>query len=153
MDSLAPVLSKQPFLEGLGRRHLDLLAGCASQVRFTPGEFLFRLGEEPNSFYLVRFGKVALELYATERGAITLMTAGEGEAVGWSWLVPPHKWELDARAIAPTLTMAFDAVCLRRKCEEDHDLGFEMYKRFAPVIARRVQAASLQVLDTHREYP
>jgi CRP-like cAMP-binding protein len=152
METLEPVLAKHPFLRDVPERHLRLLVGCASQVRFAPGEFLFRMGEEANRFYLLRQGRVAMEHYTAEHGAITVETVGEGEALGWSWLVPPYRWHLDGRVIEPTLALSFDAVCLRGKCEEDHDLGYELYKRFAPVIAQRLQATRLQVLDVHRVY-
>jgi CRP/FNR family cyclic AMP-dependent transcriptional regulator len=150
METLRPVLERHPFLQGLPERHLELLVGCASQVRFAPREFAFRMGEDADKFYLIRHGRVALELYTAERGPITLQTVGEGEALGWSWLVPPFRWHLDARAVEQTLALSFDAKCLRGKFEGDHDLGYELYKRFAPVIAQRLQATRVQVLDVHR---
>ena len=150
METLERVLAQHPFLQNLPDRHLRLLLGCASQVRFAPGDFVFHLGEEANRFYLIRWGKVGLELYTAERGPITVQTVGEGEALGWSWLVPPYRWNLDARVLEPTLALSFDAVCLRGKFEGDHDLGYELYKRFAPVIADRLQATRLQALDVHR---
>jgi CRP-like cAMP-binding protein len=110
------------------------------------------MGADADVFYIVRHGRVGLELYTAERGPITVMTVGEDDVVGWSWIVPPYQWELDARAIEPTLVLQFDAACLRRKCEEDHELGYQIYKRFAPIIAKRLQATRLQVLDVHRLY-
>lgn len=150
MENLERILARQPFLSDLPARHVQVLVGCASQARFDPGAFIFRMGEDANRFYLVRHGRVALELYTAERGPITIQTVGDGEALGWSWLVPPYHWELDGRVVAPTLALSFDAACLRGKCENDHDLGYEMYKRFTPVIAQRMQAARLQVLDVYR---
>jgi len=152
VQTLQPVLSRQPFFEGIPEPQLEVLTGCASQVRFAAGEFLFHMGADADVFYLVRHGRIGLELYTSERGPITVMTAGEGDVVGWSWIVPPFKWELDARAIEPSLVLQFDAACLRKKCEADHELGYEMYKRFAPIIAKRLQATRLQVLDVHRLY-
>ncbi|HEY8687143.1 MAG TPA: Crp/Fnr family transcriptional regulator [Chloroflexota bacterium] len=150
METLERVLAEHPFLLDLPSRYLGLLVGCASQVRWNPGDFAFRLGEPANTFYLIRHGHVALEFYTSERGPITIQTVGEGEALGWSWLVPPYVWHLDGRIISTTLAFSFDAACLRGKCEEDHDLGYELYKSFAPIIAQRLQATRLQVLDVHR---
>jgi CRP-like cAMP-binding protein len=152
MENLERVLAQHPFLQGLPEKYLDLMTGCASQVRWNPGEFAFRMGEDANTFYLIRHGRVALEFYTAERGPITVQTVGDGEALGWSWLVPPFVWHLDGRVISTTLALSFDAACLRRKCEEDHDLGYELYRRFTPVIAQRLQATRLQVLDVHRIY-
>lgn len=149
MQTLEPVLAKHPFLRGFPERYLQVLVGCASQVRFSPGEFVFRMGEPADRFYLIRRGRVALELHAAARGSITVQTLGDGDALGWSWLIPPYVWNLDGRAVEPTLALSFDAACLRGKCEQDHDLGYEMYRRFAPVIVERLQATRLQVLDVH----
>jgi CRP/FNR family transcriptional regulator, cyclic AMP receptor protein len=150
METLQRVLEQHPFLQGLQENHLRLLVGCASQARFMPGEFVFHMGDEANHFYLIRHGQVALEMHTPDRGAITIETVGESEALGWSWLIPPYRWHLDGRAVETTLALSFDAACLRGKCESDHDLGYEMYKRFAPIIAQRLQATRLQVLDVHR---
>ena len=43
----------------------------------------------------------------------------------------------------------FDGACLRDKCEADHDLGYELMKRFAPVMLERLQATRLQLLDVY----
>jgi hypothetical protein len=48
---------------------------------------------------------------------------GEGEVLGWSWLLPPYQWHYSARAIEPTEAIALDGVALRGLCEQDHDLG------------------------------
>jgi CRP-like cAMP-binding protein len=152
VETLEPILARHPFLRDLPKPHLELLVGCASQTRFAAGELIFRMGDHANSFYLIRHGTVSLEWFTNERGAITIQTVGEGEAIGWSWLIPPYRWELDGRAQTAVLALAFDAACLRGKLDGDHDLGYEMYKRFMPVMAERLQGARMQVLDVHRLY-
>ena len=152
METLERVLVDHPFFRGLPIEHVQTLVGCASQARFGAGQFIFHMGDEANRFYLIRHGRVALELSTAERGAIVIETIGENEALGWSWLLPPYRWNLDARAVEQVLAFSFDAACLRGKFEADHDLGYEMYVRFAPVMAQRLQAARVQVLDVHRTY-
>jgi hypothetical protein len=55
----------------------------------------------------------------------------------------------DASAVEETLAFALDGVCLRTKCEENHDLGYEMMKRFSLIIIERLQATRLQLLDVY----
>ena len=62
MENLERILSAHPFFEELDRRYLPLLVGCASNVRFHAGEFIFHEGEEADRFYLIREGKVSLEV-------------------------------------------------------------------------------------------
>jgi CRP-like cAMP-binding protein len=149
MESLERLLAEHPFFQGLDPSHLRLLVSCAGNVRFNAGQFLFRQQEEANFFYLIRDGKVAVEIHAPERGAIVLQTIDPGEIVGWSWLVPPYRWRFDARAAELTRALALDGKCLRDKCERDHDLGYELLQRFTSVIAQRLEAARLQLMNLY----
>jgi CRP-like cAMP-binding protein len=149
METLERILLEHPFLKGLDRSYIELIVGCASNVRFNAGEFIFREGEEANRFYFIRHGRVALEIFVPERGAITIQTLGEGDVLGWSWLFPPYRWHFDARALELTRAIALDGKCLRQKCEENHDLGYELMKRFAHVIEERLQATRIQLLDIY----
>jgi CRP/FNR family cyclic AMP-dependent transcriptional regulator len=72
-----------------------------------------------------------------------------GEILGVSWLVPPYCWAFDAKAIELTRAIAVNAACLRQKCDEDHDFGYDMMQRFVPVLMQRLQATRLQLLDVY----
>ena len=150
MQTLEPILAEQPFLRDLGPGFLQLLVGCASNARYEAGQFLLREGEDANQFFIIRHGRVGIEIYTHDRGAITIETIGEGDVLGWSWLVPPYNWRFDARAIDLTRAIVLDAKCLRGKCEQDYHLGYEMMTRFLQVIERRLQATRLQLLDIYR---
>ena len=152
METLEPILAQHPFLKDLAPRHLELIVGCAANVRFDAGRFIFREGEEAKQFYIVRHGKIALEIFVPGRGPVTIQTLGEGEVLGWSWLFPPYRWHFDARALEPMRAIALDGECLRVKCETDHDLGYELVKRFAHVMMERLQATRLQLLDVYGEH-
>ncbi len=149
METLEKTLAEHPFFHGLEPRYLQLAVGCASNVRFDAGEFILREGEEANHFFLIRQGRVALEVYAPNRGSIAIQTLEEGDILGWSWLIPPYQWRFDARAVELTRAIALDGKCLRAKCEEDHDLGYELLKRFAAILGRRLDATRFQLLDLY----
>jgi len=153
METLEPILSEHPFLKGLDPRIIQLIVGCASNLRLNAGEYLFREGQEAGQFYIIRHGKVAIELAAAQRGVINIQTVGEGEILGWSWLIPPYSWRFDGRAVELTRVIALDGKCLRAKCEEDHQLGYEFLKRFSHIIAQRLDATRLQLLDLYGVNP
>ena len=48
--------------------------GCARNVRFAAGEYLFHEGEPANEFYLIRHGTVALELHSPGQQPIVVAT-------------------------------------------------------------------------------
>jgi CRP-like cAMP-binding protein len=149
METLEPVLAEHPFFQALPQEDLHILVGCAMNVRFDAGQQIFREGDEANEFYLIRHGKVALEVVVPGRASITIQTFGAGEILGWSWLVPPYRWRFDARAVETVRAIALDGKCLRAKCEADPRLGFELLKRFADIIIERLQATRLQLLDVY----
>ncbi len=149
MQTMKDLIAEHPFFRGLDPEHLDVIAGCAQNVRFQAGEFLFREGDEADRFFLIRHGRVALSTYIPERGAITIQTIGAGEVLGWSWLFPPYRWHFDARALEVTRAIAFDGKCLREKCQADPKLGYELMRRFASIMVDRLQATRLQLLDVY----
>ena len=143
------VLARLPFFAEFSQPHIDLLAGCAGNVRFADGRYLFREGAPAEEFYVLREGRVAIEVATPEHGAIVLQTVEAGAVLGYSWLIPPHRWGFDGRAIGQVRALALDGTCLRGKCEEDHDLGYEMMKRFARVMVERLAATRLQLMDLY----
>jgi CRP/FNR family transcriptional regulator, cyclic AMP receptor protein len=149
METLEPLLSKHPFFEGLEPNHLKTLTGCASNVHFPGGQMIFKEGEEANQFFLLREGRVAIEVFVEARGPVTIQTLSAGEILGWSWLVPPYYWRFDARAVDEVRALALDGKCLREKCETDPRLGYELLKRFAVIISRRLEATRIQLLDVY----
>lgn len=148
-ESIEELLETHRFFAGLDRSHLRLLVGCGRNVAFATDDYLCREGESADVFYIVRRGRVALEVSLPDRGSIAIDTAGAGEVVGASWLFPPYRWQLDARALEPVGAVALDAVCLRDKCDTDLALGYELMKRFAAVIVERMASARLRLVDVY----
>ena len=149
MDNLERVLKEHPFLAGFDDKYIKLLVGCASNVAYKSGEYIFRESEDANHFYFIRNGKIKVETYCPQHGPLIISTCGEGDIVGWSWLVPPYKWHFDAKAVEVTRVITIDGKCLREKCEQDHDLGYEIMKRFALIIAERLEQTRIQLLDIY----
>jgi len=151
MQTLERSLIEHPFLTDLPAPHLETVLGCVSNVRFEPGSVVFREGEEANHFYLIREGKVALQIHSPRRGPLTILTLGNGEILGWSWLFPPYHWKFSAQAIQPTRAFAVDGRCLREKAERDQTLGYELLKRFSHVVEQRLEAMRLQLVNVYQD--
>lgn len=149
IEGLDRIVGEHPFFAGLEEGFRKLVCGCAKNVRFEAGQYLFHEGSPADQFYLLRHGRVALQTMAPGRGAVSFLTIGVGEIVGVAWLIPPYRWTYDAKALELTRAIAMDAACLRGKCEADHDLGYDMMKRFMPVLIQRLQATRLQMLDVY----
>jgi len=149
METIDSLLREVPVFHGLSPDELTTLAGCASNVHFDQGEVLFREGDAADTFYLVRHGSIALEIFVPARGPAIIETLEAGEVAGWSWLFPPYRWHFDARALTAVRATAFDGACLRGKCEDDPKLGYALMSRFAQVLIERLQWTRLRLLDLY----
>ena len=116
-ETIEELLGSHPFFAGLSTDAIRLVAGCASNVHFAQGEYIFSQGEAASRFYVLRHGRVAMEIHSPERGPLVIETMDEGEVLGWSWLIPPYQYFGDARAVTPVSATALDGACLRGKCE------------------------------------
>jgi CRP/FNR family transcriptional regulator, cyclic AMP receptor protein len=147
VKSIADLLAEVPTFVGLSEGHRELIAGCGQNVIFKRGEYVFREGDPANTFFAIRRGSVALELSAPS--TLVIETLHAGDVLGWSWLFAPYRIRYDARVMEEVHAIAFDGACLREKCEADHDLGYELMKRFAQIITARMQATRLRLLDVY----
>jgi CRP/FNR family transcriptional regulator, cyclic AMP receptor protein len=149
MEDLKNILAEHLFFSGFNEEYFALIVGCASNIRVDTGKMILREGEDANQFYLIRSGKVSIQLMTPNKGPVIIQTLHEGDILGWSWLVPPFTWHFDAKAIELTRMIALDGKCLRAKCEEDHDLGYEFLKRFADIMSKRLESTRLQLMDIY----
>ncbi len=149
MEGLERLLREHEFLKELSAEQASFLVGCAKNVRFGAGEFLLREGHDASVFYLIRRGHVALELNVPGRGPVQMESLGPGDVLGLSWLVPPYRAQVDARAVEPVVALAFDGGCLRDKLDADHDLGFTLARRMFEQAYRRLERVRLQRIDVY----
>jgi CRP-like cAMP-binding protein len=153
MKDLDDLLGEHPLFAGLGADMRALLAGCARNVHFPADGCLFRTGEPADSCYLLRSGRVALELVGAGGRRVVVDTVDAGGVVGLSWLVPPYRWYLDARAVEPTSAIALDAACLRAKCDDDPRTGYLLLQRVAHAMYERMQSSRVRMLDVYGAAP
>lgn len=149
MENLASTLAKHPFFHGMEARHLEAIAACASPVNFPAGGYLFREAEEASRLFVINYGKVAVEIFRARRGPVTIHMVDDGQILGMLWFHKPYRWRADARAVELTRTIALDVHCLTQKCEENHDLGFELLKRYSHILTLQFRSIMLQLLDMH----
>lgn len=148
-QSLARSLQEHAVVKDMPEEHVAFLAGCAKNIRIPAGKFLFREGKPAEELYLVRSGKLAIEVH-DGRGDIVIETIGPDDAVGWAALTPSSRWGADARAIEPTLVFSINATCLRAKLDADHTFGYLFTRKLMNEIHERLERVRLQLLDVYR---
>ncbi len=149
---LIETIADSRLLAHLAAEEIDLLATTAHEARYSAGEVIFNEDEEANTFYIVREGKIGLELTSPRRRPIVIQTLGHGDLVGLSWMFPPYRWSWRARAIEDTSAVAFDAVAVRRQCETDSHLALVVLRIVADQAVARLHSSRTQMLDLY-EFP
>lgn len=142
-------LSTNPLLGDLSAEHLARIAACCDRVEVDAGVRLLGIGEPADHFWIILHGRVDIELHGAARGTITIDRLGPGEVVGVSWIAEPFRSEFDATAIEPTSAVRVDTHLLRRACDADHELGHELFRRFATLLRLRLHATRFQLLDLY----
>lgn len=149
MKNIQQLLAEHPFFEGMPTADVDLIGACGDNYTVAAGEYIARENSPADHFFIIRSGRVAVEIYVPNHGPLCLQTLQAGDIFGWSWLFPPYQWTFDARAVSTVHMVRLDGKCLRNKCNEDTRLGFELMKRFARIMTARLQATRLQLLDVY----
>ena len=143
------MLQEHPFFEDMDADIQKVVAGCATNELYEAGQVIQHEGDKADRFYLVRSGVVSIEMHIPGHEPVVMDTVDEGEVFGWSWITPPYRSVYDARAVRLTRLVSLDARCLRKKMKKDKALGYELLKRFVPVMAHRLASSRLQMLDVY----
>lgn len=148
LEPLEVRVGLHPFFCGMARHHIKLLADCAMETQYGPGEYLFHEDEIANRFYVVESGRVQLQT-CIDGQMVPVDEVGAGGLVGWSWLFPPHRWHFDAMARERTTVIFFYGTLLRDYCERDQMFGYELFKRLSFVMSTRLQKARQKLLANY----
>jgi CRP/FNR family transcriptional regulator, cyclic AMP receptor protein len=147
MQTNVSILEAQPFFKGMTTQQLELLAEDSLPAAFRADEQILKEGGTANRFYLIVEGQVEVEAPVLDGEAVPIQTLGPGDLLGWSWLFPPHYWQFAARAATSTKAFCFYGTHLRKVCETNHDLGYELMKRISQVVIKRLQAARRKLVE------
>lgn len=149
--SLTEAIATHRFAVDMKPEHLKRLSGAAMFKQFDRDEHIFTEGEPANRFYLICRGKIALESARSGEEDPPVQLIGEGDVLGWSWLFPPYYWHFSARALEPTDAIFLYGTRLREECEEDPAFGYDLMKRVAAIVIKRLQITRVQLLQSQQE--
>jgi CRP/FNR family cyclic AMP-dependent transcriptional regulator len=146
-----PLLAKlrhHPFVAEFEPAHVDRLAALAREVRFDRDHIIFREGDDCSEFYLIVTGLVALEIAAPGH-TFRVQTLFAGDELGWSALLMGRGKHFQARTLERVDALAFEGAEVLAACNEDTAFGFAFMQRLLGVVAGRLQATRLQLLDMY----
>lgn len=134
-------------------RHPDLLAGLSdadataleargSHLTLEPGQVLFRIGDDATHLYVIERGAIELRMPMQVEGHgedVRIEDCAAGHTLGWSTLVPPHRFTLKATAREHTEVLAFPRDMLLAYFTSRPDVGYVVLRNIAAVLGQRLQ--------------
>ncbi|MEO8304739.1 MAG: Crp/Fnr family transcriptional regulator [Betaproteobacteria bacterium] len=147
-ETVPEMLRHHPFVSEFEPRHVEKLAAMAKDVRFERDQIVFREGDECSDFYMIVSGLVALEIAAPGH-IFRVQTLFAGDELGWSALLMGRGKHFQARTLENVHALAFEGAELLAACRDDPHFGFILMQRLLGVVAERLQATRLQLLDMY----
>lgn len=147
--STADDLAGFALLDGLSDAQRAAVAGTAQAVEFPAGTRIFDEGQPAQSCWLIRTGTVALDTAVPGRRSLVIQTLGAGDLLGWSWLVPPCRWQFGAVSSSPVEAVQFDTDRLRAMAEADTDFGYRLALALFEAVLQRLQSTRARLLDVY----
>jgi CRP-like cAMP-binding protein len=106
------------------------------------GTELFRLGDPADRLFVVTRGRIALTLpmqIAGREEDLLIEERTPGETVGWSALIPPHRFTLKATAQVDGEVVAFARDDLLDYLTRHPAVGFTIASNIAEIVGERLQ--------------
>jgi len=137
MEEMSDLIAKNSLFAGLPDSTIELAVGCAQNVAFEPGARILVEGEPADTLYLLRRGRVALQVQRPSGKPLVIETIGPNSVLGWSWLVPPSNCQ------------RYGGTSLRAKADADPVFGYALLKRISGVLLSRLQSTRVRLLDLY----
>lgn len=130
------------LLQGLANADAERILALGQTVPVAGGDALFRLGDIAEALYLVDRGRIALRLPMEVGGHardVVIEERGVGQTVGWSALIPPHRFTLEAVALVDSTVIALPRTLLLRHFEANPSIGWAVTQNLASIVGQRLQ--------------
>jgi len=146
-QSIEGYLATHEFFSELDDRSKKFLADSAKVRAVDAGDVLFHQGESADKFYLLQSGEVSVQVPALMGPALQIQKIRNDQILGWSWLIPPYRWNFQALALEATQVLEFDGSIILARCEQDPAFGYQLLKLFAALMSERLDAARQKMMD------
>ena len=155
-SALEDRMLKHPFFEdfvGDTEKIVSKIVSFTGEAEYHDGELLIEESGEADSFFLLEDGVVSVELEGGDGKTMEIQSLFAPGTLGWSWLIPPHRWKFDARANGSVEAIRIDGRQLRNLCQDNPALGNRFHKRMAMILSKRLTGTRMSLLaETHPDF-
>jgi CRP-like cAMP-binding protein len=135
-------IEQADMLRGVAAADAARLAALGSRVHVPTGTQLFELGSDAQDVYLIDRGRIALTLpmrIGARQEDVLVEERIAGQMVGWSGLIPPHRFTLKASAQIDTDVIVLPRAPLLEFFDANPAIGYVVMRNLASVVGQRLQ--------------
>jgi CRP-like cAMP-binding protein len=130
------------LLKSMSAEDADAILSLGRHVMLLSGTVLFELGADADQLYVINRGRVNLTLPMQVFGQeqdILVEERVAGQTLGWSALIPPHRFTLKATAQIDTDLLAFRRPALLDHFAAHPRVGYAVVGNVAATVGQRLQ--------------
>ncbi len=146
-------LRKILLLENVSDSMLGKMVPLLEMRVYSERDIIFQQGDDTDLFYMLKEGKVLLEVDASESISVSLGAMKAGFSFGWSALLPRSAYTSSAVCVEPTEVIAIPGKQFVRLMDEDHDNGYDIMWKITAILRRRLGRRTGQFLRAIEQHP
>jgi CRP-like cAMP-binding protein len=125
------------LFEALEDEDFESIARIARVREFEVAEKLTCEGGAADNLYLFVKGRAAVKVKGADGRQILIDELGPGEVLGWGAITEPHIYTASAWTTRPSDVIVIDGKRLRKLCEVNKRVGYQVAKSIGEVISKR----------------
>jgi CRP-like cAMP-binding protein len=145
---LPSLLKTIPFFYALTAVQLNRLAEITDYIEIAPNAKLIEEGNSIDFLYILVEGEVTVTVHVPSIGLVETSTFGPLDIIGWSAMTPVVRQRMGTvTASTYCRLLRFDSKQFTQLCENDHDIGFFIYRRISNMAARSFLTTQLRLMN------
>ena len=146
-------LRKILLLENVSDAMLGKMVPLLEMHVFGEQDIIFQQGDDAEMFYMLKEGKVLLEVDASDTISVSMGAMKAGFSFGWSSLFPGSSYTATAVCVEPTEIIAIPGKDFVRFMDGDHDNGYDIMWKITAILRRRLGRRTGQFLRAIEHHP
>jgi CRP-like cAMP-binding protein len=142
------------FLQRLTNRMLEKITPHIQIRQFDEKDVIFEEDEWAEDFFMLKRGKILLEVELARGVIISLGTVKTGFSLGWSALLENEsKYTSYAVCVEPCEVFSIPGHRFRELLDQDHDMGYLVTQGVVRIMKNRLQRRTGQFLKVMSKHP
>jgi len=141
------------LLEHLSDEMLEKIIPIARPLKFKEKDVVFEKGNKAENFYMLKKGKILLEMEISDQLTISLGSIKSGYSFGWSALLSGPSHTSHAVCAEPSDVFAIPGEKFRDILEGDSSMGYRVMGFAAKILKNRLERRTGQLLKVMANHP